>query len=803
MHPSNTSRPSLHTTSNALYALHTPASFNTLQSTNTLHALHVLPSYAFQRYSPKYRSRAFPDALLHVKKNELGEITGRAREQPASYVRLHDRPGKPVIFILNVYIEISTARWDQDWDFGYNLRAPNQPAHTPPGLETHILGFLSGVRDNYNRIPDLDKYQHQLKMLQSTQMTAYRMANNILPRVKKVLERPDFTLQDVLDAGQEFGNYKQMDKGSTGIYDKKVYSGVYLIVYWDFPPNSQYRGQIPYVGQSIDMAHRGAEHRTRGFNPNASDYNTEHYKCAREARKWRTVRILVQNDPTEGGTAGAAGKLRDIYENTCFVLLRSYHPRAYDVRALPHTGGGKTPEKDLAANMTHIKLGHLYTSIATASFANTGYADPAMRAATSGWTSGLNVATPVDGARGQWEKMPICSQYLPAENRTVFHLPQKIASSLQKGDFKGNSVLIFKKEYYDESGSVNKMVIGWTGPESSLKAGDELYVSWELMDPGYEHPAPVFPMGRIGCWSNWHEIGRLGLKVTFKRSGSTQWYAMYVQYSSWGKAPMAEGVPGASKSYAYGTAILAFLQSTKWGQKPSWIPGFGVPNMVEVQVDRFRKQAACRPVTPSGTLPNITYQPGTAVTLLSNLRVRDDNGAAVGDEQLQNVNGPFAKFDLSWAPGWAKRWLSNRTRCDRDFLGHLSDQVDFSIDKRWAHRSCIPKKDDQGRDTNQCVPCFLRGLPCSWTRPDWLAGPSWHVNTHSVSNHYASARTFSGPLWDLYYESVFGKLTPRVALEPQKVSDPGYVRIQNPEGGKAKDDAMEDESYKKVDELEV
>ena len=80
--------------------------------------------------------------------------------------------------------------------------------------------------------------------------------------------------------------------------------------------------------------------------------------------------------------------------------------------------------------MTHIKLGHVFTSIATASSANTGYADPAMGTTTSGWASGLNVSTPVDGA----EKMPICSQYLPAENRKVFHLPECIASTLQRGD---------------------------------------------------------------------------------------------------------------------------------------------------------------------------------------------------------------------------------------------------------------------------------------------------------------------------------------------------------------------------------
>ncbi|GAB1744824.1 hypothetical protein NU219Hw_g2859t1 [Hortaea werneckii] len=349
-------------------------------------------------------------------------------------------------------------------------------------------------------------------------------------------------------------------------------------------------------------------------------------------------------------------------------------------------------------------------------------------------TTGLNVASPLSGHCPNG-KTSICAQYLPGQAL------------------------------------------------SSLKPGDELYVSWELMDKYTEHPAPAFPMGRIGCWSNWHEIGRLGLKVTFKRSGSTQWYAMYVQYSSWGKSPMAEGVPGATKAYAYGTAMLAFLQNTTWGQEPSWVPYFGVPNMVEVQVNRFRKQAVYMPVTSSQTLPNITYQPGTAVKLLSSLRVRDNNGAAVGDEQLQNVDGTFAKFDLSLAPAWAKKSLSSRMRCDRDFFGHLSDQVDYSCDDKYDRSTCKPKKDKQGRDTNQCIPCFLRGLPCSWTRPDWVGGPNWHKTTHPNAAHDKSTRTFSGPFWDLYCESVFGKLAPRVALEPQKVPDPGYVKLLAPEGG--------------------
>ncbi|RMY72777.1 hypothetical protein D0863_04305 [Hortaea werneckii] len=398
------------------------------------------------------------------------------------------------------------------------------------------------------------------------------------------------------------------------------------------------------------------------------------------------------------------------------------------------------------------------------------------------------------------EKTPICAQYLPGEKRKVFHFPKKIALTSRE-DL--NDIEIFSKNYHDDSGNKNTMKLHWRGPESSLKAGDELYVSWELMDEYIEHPAPAFPMGRIGCWSNWHEIGRLGLKVTFKRSGSTQWYAMYVQYNSVGKAPMAEGVPGATKAYAYGTAMLAFLQNTTWGQKPPWIPYFGVPNMVEVQVDRFREQAVCRPVTPSETLPNITYQPGTAVKLLSSLRVRDNNGAAVGDEQLQNVDGTFAKFDLSWAPGWAKLSLSNRKRCDRDFFGHLSDQVDYSCNDESEHSSCKPKKDNQGRDTNQCIPCFLRGLPCSWTRPDWVGGPNWHKTTASPAlARQQSARTFSGPFWDLYYESVFGKLTPRSALEPKEIPDPGYAPVlQDPEGGMAEDDAMEDEPDKEVDEV--
>ncbi|KAI7339760.1 hypothetical protein KC315_g1069 [Hortaea werneckii] len=763
-------------------------------------------THSHRREIPKqYRSQAFPDAFLDVKKNELGEITGRVREQPASYVRLHDRPGKPVIFILNLYLEISTARWDQDWDFGYNLSTTNQlkpvddlasPQYgNPSGLELHILGFLSGVRDNYNRIPNLDKYQQHLKTPQDARTTAYRMSNGIVPRVKAVMQRPDFTLQDVLDAGEEFGSYRDEDNNYKGITDRRTYLGIYLIVYWDFPPDSQYHGKVPYIGQSNNMAHRGYQHRFNAFSEKIMDYNSEHYKCAREARKWKTVRLLVQQDHQEGGSDIAASDLRDIYENTFFLLLRTYHPRACDPKTLPTSGKGNSPEKSLPANMTYLTLGHLYTSIANESFAATGYADPATRT-TFQSAPGLNVSSPMDGIREQWERTPICSQYLPDDKRRVFHMPQRIAISSDKVY---NGVYIYTKDYFDDNGVKKRMALSWRGPKSSLKAGDEIYVSWELMNQGYEHPAPVFPMGRIGCWSNWHEIARLGLKVTFRRAGSPKWYAMYVQYSALWKSPMAEGVEGATRPYAFGTAMLAFLQGTYWGHKEPWIPYFGRPNMVEVQVNRFHKHIFCKPVTASAPLPNITYQPQSAAHLLSTLRVKDNNGAVVGQEKLQNVGGPFGQFDTTWVSGSARSAYMRRKRCDRDFLGHLSDQVDFSIEINKVSSMCKPKVDAQGQDTDQCVPCFLRGLPCTWTRPDWVGGRNWrNVTATTPKKDERSSRTFSGRFWDKYYESVFGKLTPKEALEPKEVPDPGYVRIQASEGN-----VKEDEWDTEVDEFEA
>ncbi|KAI7277638.1 hypothetical protein KC343_g1637 [Hortaea werneckii] len=757
-----------------------------------------------------YQSKAFPAAFLAVERGELGEIIDvargeKARAYPSSYVRLHDRPGKPVIFLFNNLLEISTARWDQDWEFSYDMRTTNklQPVgnvastHTPTGLETHILGFLSGVRDNYNRIPNLDKYQQHLKTPESLRATAYTMTNNVLPRVKSVLERPDFTLQDVLDAGQEFGNYQHENNGYRGIFDRDVYSGIYLNVYWDFPPSSRYRGYMPYVGQSNHIARRGFGHRVHTFDKKAIDYNSEQYKCAREARKWRMVRVLVQRDPKELMNDRTARKFRDIYEDTFFVLLRTYHPRAYDLDTLPKTGAGKAPEKSLTSSMAHIKLGHLYTSIATTSFANTRYSDPATRTATSGWASGLNVASPLDGTGLSLEKTPICSQYLRGQNRKVFHFPAKIAV-VQHGGL--NDIRIFYKNYTDDSGKLKTMKLHWSGPVSSLKPGDELYVSWELMDEEIEHPAPAFPMGRIGCWSNWAEVGRLGLKATFKRAGSTKWHAMYVQWGSFRNDPIVEGVPGATKSYAYGTAMLAYLQNTRWGQKESWIPYFGVPNMVEVQVQRLYKRVVCRPVQPSRPLPNITYQPDTAERLLIDLKARDANGVVVSQETLQNVNGPFGQFDTSssWVSGRLRNFYLKRARCDRCWFGHLSDQVDMNLHTDNKDRHCIPMKDNLGQNTNQCRPCFLRGLPCSWTRADWLGGPHWAKNNPAkLRENLRNARHFSGPLWNEFYESVYGKLTPSQFLEPKEVPDPGYAKLLAPEGGMEE----EEESDAEVDEL--
>lgn len=80
---------------------------------------------------------------------------------------------------------------------------------------------------------------------------------------------------------------------------------------------------------------------------------------------------------------------------------------------------------------------------------------------------------------------------------------------------------------------------------------------------------------------------------------------------------------------------------------------------------------------------------------------------------------------------------------------------------------------------NWCYPCFRRGLPCSWTRPDWVGGPNWNtLKTGKSDRKAAGSRTFSGAFWKVYYEAVYAPCVPAKALQPVDVPEPGYMLLR-------------------------
>lgn len=635
--------------------------------------------------SPKYHGWSATGKTVDVSRGELGELVDADVSQMECVARLKNMRDEPTVHIKKADLDLSSAQWGQDWKFQYELSVPEalrpiaksykQGQPTLGKLAHHILGFLSGVQDNESRIPGFPRFAPFLGSVDARQQTADAMSKNTHPNVRAVLERQSFTLQDVLDNGQLIGSHEHTNGHRNGICHKTGYCGIYLIVYWGFPPGSKYKGPIPYVGQSNDVCERGHQHRVNPWREYSGEYRSEHYQCAREATKWKMV-LLLKHSPNEAGSQENAETLRDIYENTFFVLLRSYHSRAWDVAAAERIGQDKPIEQAVARSLRHLQIGHLYSEIAKTSFAATGYSDLAGPKA-GGPLYGLNVSSPMCGAVSRNEKTPICVQELSGADRKVFHLPYKTAPPSETPG--RNYVPIIYKTYRYKGKDYN-IRIYWNGDPAILTTGDDMYVSWEVMNGDVAHPVPAFPMGNIGCYSNWKAVLRVGLKVTFKKPNSSRWRAMYVQYGDGMKAQIDDNVPGATRVYGVGAAVLAHLLNGHWPNKQNWVPNLGLPNMVRVLVDPFERKIFCRPVTgPLERLNEVKYSLLVPTQELRGLRAKDNQGNTL-PENFQNVDGEWQKKDMSWINvNKLSTTYGRRTWCDRDYFGHYVSHICSSL----------------------------------------------------------------------------------------------------------------------------
>ncbi|KAK4546082.1 hypothetical protein LTR36_002219 [Oleoguttula mirabilis] len=751
-------------------------------------------------------------ADLTVDKGEIGEIREVSKDGNQFLVCLRDRREAPSVPIAINAVDVSPAlfgKWTIDYQlpgFGGIRNASSDTMSDSPsgGVAKHIEALLVGVADNRDRIPDIVIYKRFLQNSKSIQDTANAMKNNInkaSPQLAALLASNSFNIWNIWDRAPHFGSHEET------IIDPTSYCGIYLIVYWDFKDNSEFSGVYIYIGQSKDMVVRLKYHRTDMFYLKSDAYWTEHYRCARKAKKWTAMRFCVQ-DPNEGGSLEEAQRLRNLYENLAMLLTRSYAKKVSDVTVAQSRAQAKGIAQAVTKSYSHLELGVLFNSIADAAFAKSGYADPKTRS-SFGVTGGLNVSSPVGGEHATFDRIVWSLERIPKANRMIFHRPA-LTLAPEKAGAGGNTYRTLgymKYRHFGESTSNAKAKMEFLrSAESDLpEPGDVIWSTWEVMDKDCVHATPAFPIGDVGCWSNWHDVLRLGYKIIWQSQKSSKFYYKYLQWA----APrtclraISDNKTGSVTSYAYGAGILAHLLKSTWPgrEEQGFVPDFGPAHIVEVIYDAFRQTATCQPVTaPLEQLSGPIYSENAVLSQLGALRVTE-HGV---QKHLENINGDWQGLDWAWLEdhrqtyeqiykqkkGQASsvkafkvliRQNNQRKNCDFCMYRFLSDEVEGAALSTTGLGACDRFKDDQGVEQDFCMPCFLRGIRCSWTRADWLGGDDWGIEKEGMLRHAASSRHFSGNFYKAAHKAFFRQPENVKGLATYEIPNPGFEIVDGKE----------------------
>lgn len=597
---------------------------------------------------PAYWTETGPTKLT-VNVGEGGEVRGLSTDKGFATVRIHSRQDYPIVLIPISCIDIGTALVGE-WNVEHGQVRVSRVFSIDPtgtvnrtGVSEHIHLMLVGIAEQRARIPDVEPYMPFLTDVGVNQTTDH-MRNNIdaaSPQILIAMNKDDFDIWSVVDAAPTFADWEW------GVFDKRTYCGVYVIVYWDFEEDSAYADLdfAVYVGQSNDMAGRARGHRNAGNNENNPGYNTEHYRCLRKARKWRIVRVLVQ-DPDEGGGEAMAEKLRDLYEVIWMMKLRTFHTKMLKWNNLDVHSTAEGIAHAATHDYARKELCLLYDDIATASTKSPGntYADPTKpdRKKSFGNFLGLNCSCPVGTLeKRRFERTIYSLSQFPQQKRMVFRRPgyKSYAADPKKGD----KLSVYSQAgTYEHGGDANFTIKTPVGGEYP-NVGDYVYPVWEVMTEGV-HPVPYFRVGDIGCWTNWPHVLKLGFKLLWKSNANRKWYYKYLQ--SGVKASFKDPKKqGSQADYCWGIAIYAMLMRSTWPKRQSFVPKFGRAHVVEVTLDQFEQKAVCSALAkPLADLKGPVFSFRTAVQLTKQL------SASVGGStwRLENVDGPWQRLQWDW-----------------------------------------------------------------------------------------------------------------------------------------------------------
>jgi hypothetical protein len=244
------------------------------------------------------------------------------------------------------------------------------------------------------------------------------------------------------------------------------------------------------------------------------------------------------------------------------------------------------------------------------------------------------------------------------------------------------------------------------------------------MKPGYgAHPAPFFLNPSIGAFDNWSYANKSHFKVAWWSKTDQKWRVRFYQHGA-GKSLETKNYfmgsdEGCLSSYALGVALYAHFVRSWWPSAPAFLPRWGIADMLRVDVDMFRGQIDVKIVTgPLATLTEPLLSLEGARWELKNA------GFELVDKKIDQY------MDFHWLTdpkyfksgavpeAWRVTGIKARKKCDYCALLGL-------LGSKWQ---C-----EQHQNTNRCINCIKRGIPCSWTKAPKLYGLDWELGVDKLS----------------------------------------------------------------------
>jgi hypothetical protein len=497
-------------------------------------------------------------------------------------------------------------------------------------------------------------------------------------KVLDILNMSNFTVGDILSVTH--------DVQESGKEDRR--HGIYLITYQKQKAPRliyQYGGK---TGASGGFAARGQQHK---YNTTA-DTKSNHYKAAHGAdRVMAAICYVPDSDETRQYVEQTIVSLLELYLTSVLQYQPTLVPKDMDVLEA---------ETDVAKWSQDHEQAHMLSNLAMDSFVKSGWPGGCSRDSYGCDGGGLNWKSPI--AEGsQCEQIIYTVVRNPRGNIDLYHRPAvRITQGTSRTSDSKKISLLQEDQYIKVKGGYGKFhpVIGAEGPPD----GTWVNPVFEVMRDGTPHPKSWTRLPDVGAWDGffWNFSRSWALRIDW-RQGS-QWRSFYIQANRVLMPRRGQSDVASHNAFAQGIAVANFL-TRRWmvtnSQMPLWFYDYGVVRLKEQRFDWLKQTYTHRDevrLVDIGTPKQRSLQDiGTQLQAL---------GLKVGNWQQWDHSPGVERVccDCCYVTHIRKREFNATTGIAMDTLLLNHSQQSF--------RSCA-----RTAGSNQCTPCYNRGLPCSWT----------------------------------------------------------------------------------------